>query len=226
MKNIIAIIPARSGSKGIKNKNLKLLGGKPLLGLAVQQCVKSKLFSKIYLSTDSEKYAKIGKKFGPIEIILRPKKISSNISSDYLMIHHAIKNINIDYDFIAHIRPTSPLRKINQLQKAIRVFKRSNFSSLRLDFKGIYYMPGVIKAANIGDAAIIKTIIKILYNEGIKVISSIYFNPELSLKKGNYSKIKPNKKDYISIKKGTTFFKKTTLCSFIFIMDWFNLRST
>ena len=86
---------------------------------------------------------------------------------------------------------------------------KPNFSSLRLDFKGIYYMPGVIKAANIGDAAIIKTIIKILYNEGIKVISSIYFNPELSLKKGNYSKLKPNKQDYISIKKGMTFFKKT-----------------
>ena len=86
---------------------------------------------------------------------------------------------------------------------------KPNFSSLRLDFKGIYYMPGVIKAANVGDAAIIKAIIKILYNEGIKVISSIYFNPELSLKKGNYSKLKPNKQDYISIKKGMTFFKKT-----------------
>ena len=86
---------------------------------------------------------------------------------------------------------------------------KPNFSSLRLDFKGIYYMPGVIKAANIGDAAIIQTIIKILYNEGIEVISSIYFNPELSLKKGNYSKLKPNKEDYISIKKGTIFLKKT-----------------
>ena len=86
---------------------------------------------------------------------------------------------------------------------------KPKFSSLRLDFKGIYYMPGVIKAAKKGDAAIIKAIIKILYNEGIKVISSIYFNPELSLKKGNYSKLKPNKQDYISIKKGMTFFKKT-----------------
>ena len=70
-------------------------------------------------------------------------------------------------------------------------------------------MPGVIKAANIGDAAIIKSIIKILNNEGIKVISSIYFNPELSLKKGNYSKHKPNRQEYISIKKGIAFFKKT-----------------
>ena len=86
---------------------------------------------------------------------------------------------------------------------------KPNFSSLRLDLKGIYYLPSVIKAAKIGDAAIIKSIIKILNNEGIKVISSIYFNPELSLKKGNYSKIKPNNHDLISIKKGKVFFNKT-----------------
>ena len=86
---------------------------------------------------------------------------------------------------------------------------KPNFSSLRLDFKGIYYMPSVIKAAKIGDAAIIKSIIKILNNEGIKVISSIFFNPDLSLKKGNYTKLKPNKQDLISIKKGKIFFNKT-----------------
>ena len=86
---------------------------------------------------------------------------------------------------------------------------KPNFSSLRLDFKGIYYMPSVIRAAKIGDAAIVKSIIKILNNEGIKVISSTFFNPELSLKKGNYSKLKPNKQDIISIKKGKVFFNKT-----------------
>ena len=85
---------------------------------------------------------------------------------------------------------------------------KPNFSSLRLDFKGIYYMPSVIRAAKIGDAAIIKSIIKILANEGIQVISSIFFNPELSLKKGNYSMIKPSKKEIISINKGKTFFSK------------------
>ena len=86
---------------------------------------------------------------------------------------------------------------------------KPNFSSLSLDFKGIYYMPSVIRASKIGDAAIIKSIIKILNNEGIKVISSIFFNPELSLKKGNYTKLKPNKKDLISIRKGKFFFNKT-----------------
>ena len=85
---------------------------------------------------------------------------------------------------------------------------KPKFSSLRLDLKGIYYMPSVIRAAKIGDAAIIKSIIKILANEKIQVISSIFYNPELALKKGNYSKIKPTKQDIISIKKGKTFFSK------------------
>jgi len=85
---------------------------------------------------------------------------------------------------------------------------KPKLSSLRLDLKGIYYIPTVLKAAQIGDAAIIKAIIKILASEGIKVISSIFFNPELSLKKGIFSKIKPLKQDIESIKKGVAYFNK------------------
>ena len=85
---------------------------------------------------------------------------------------------------------------------------KPKFSSLRLDMKGLYYMPSVIHAAKKGDAAIIKAIIKILKNEGIKVINSIYYNPELSLKSGNYTKLKPNKIDLVSIKKGIKYFAK------------------
>ncbi|WP_440634872.1 LpxI family protein [Candidatus Pelagibacter sp. HIMB1746] len=85
---------------------------------------------------------------------------------------------------------------------------KPNFTSLRLDLKGIYYMPSVIRASKIGDAAIIKSIINILANEGIKVISSIYFNPELSLKKGNYTKTKPNRSDNNSIKNAKNYFNR------------------
>ena len=69
-------------------------------------------------------------------------------------------------------------------------------------------MPGIIKAAKLGDAAIIKSIIKILDNENIKVISSTFFNPELTLKSGNYTKLKPNMSDSSSIKKGIAYFNK------------------
>jgi len=78
---------------------------------------------------------------------------------------------------------------------------KPKFSTLRLDLKGIYYMPSILKAAKLGDAAIIKAIIKILDNEKIKVISSVLFNPELTVKRGNYTKLKANKKDINSIKK-------------------------
>ena len=83
---------------------------------------------------------------------------------------------------------------------------KPKFSSLRLDLKGIYYMPSVIKAAKSGDAAIIKVIIKILKKENIKVISSNFFSPELSLKARNYTKLKPTVKDIKSIKKGVDYF--------------------
>ena len=85
---------------------------------------------------------------------------------------------------------------------------KPKFSTLRLDLKGIYYMPSVIRAAKKGDAAIIKAIIEILNNEGIKVVSSIHFNPELALKSGNYTKLKPNDNDIVSIKRGIKYFNK------------------
>ncbi len=79
--------------------------------------------------------------------------------------------------------------------------KKPKFSKLRLDLKGVYYMPRIIKSAKLGDAAILKEIIKILKKEKIKTVSSLSFNSELTLKKGNYSKIKPNKEDKIDINK-------------------------
>lgn len=79
--------------------------------------------------------------------------------------------------------------------------KKPNFSKFKLDLKGIYYIPRIIKASKLGDAAILKEIIKILAQNKIKTENSLIFNPELSLKKGNYSKIKPNKQDQLDIKK-------------------------
>ena len=86
---------------------------------------------------------------------------------------------------------------------------KPQINKLKLDLKGIYYIARIIKAAKKGDAAILKELIKILLENKIKVISSISFNPELTLKKGIYSKIKPNKDDALYIKKGIKILKKT-----------------
>tara|TARA_B100000029_G_C17391767_1_gene893677 strand:- start:164 stop:955 length:792 start_codon:yes stop_codon:yes gene_type:complete len=104
---------------------------------------------------------------------------------------------------------------IGQFGKIIKIFKENkcnkvlfagtvkkpNLSKLRLDFKGVYYIPRIIKSSKIGDAAILKEIIKILRQEKIKTISSLTFNHELALKKGNYTKIKPNREDRADINK-------------------------
>ena len=79
--------------------------------------------------------------------------------------------------------------------------KKPNFSKIRLDLKGVYYMPRIIRRSKLGDAAILKEIIKILNLERIRTISSLTFNSELALKKGNYTKIKPNKDDKADIRK-------------------------
>jgi len=94
--------------------------------------------------------------------------------------------------------------KENKCKKVLfaGTIKKPNFSKLRLDFKGIYYIPRIIRSSKLGDAAILKEIIKILKFEKINTISSIKYNPELTLKKGNYSKTKPNAEDKVDIKKG------------------------
>ena len=104
---------------------------------------------------------------------------------------------------------------IGQFGKIIKIFKKNkcrkvlfagkvkkpNFSKLRLDFKGIYYIPRIVRSSKLGDAAILREIIKILKQERINTLSSLTYNPELTLKKGTYSKIKPNKDDNLDIKK-------------------------
>ena len=91
--------------------------------------------------------------------------------------------------------------KENNCKKVLFAGKvnRPNFSRLRLDLKGIYYIPRIIKASKLGDAAILKEIIKIFAQIKMKTENSLKFNPELSLKKGNYSKIRPNKQDQLDI---------------------------
>ncbi len=111
---------------------------------------------------------------------------------------------------------------IGQFGKIIKILKQNNckkvlfagkvtkpkLSRLKLDLKGIYYMPRIIKSSKLGDVAILKEIIKILKIERIKTVSSLNFNPELTLKKGNYSKIRPNNKDKKDIKKAIVTLNK------------------
>ena len=85
---------------------------------------------------------------------------------------------------------------------------KPKISSLKLDLTGIYYIPRILKASKLGDAAILKELIKILSENKIKVVKLNIFNPELTLKKGNYTKIKPSKVDKLNIQKGIKVLNK------------------
>jgi DUF1009 family protein len=100
--------------------------------------------------------------------------------------------------------------KENKCNKVLFAGKinKPKISSLKLDFKGLFYIPRIIKASKLGDAAILKELIKILAEHKVKVIKSNFFNPELTLPKGNYTKTKPNKKELIEIKKGINSLNK------------------
>ena len=91
---------------------------------------------------------------------------------------------------------------------------KPNFKSIKLDFKGIYYMPKIIKSSKLGDAAILKQIINILKKEKIQTVRSDKFTPEISLPKGNYTKIKPNASDKKDILCGQKALKKSGNFSF------------
>ena len=88
--------------------------------------------------------------------------------------------------------------------------RKPNFSKIKLDLKGIYYISKIVKKSKLGDAAILKEIINIFRKEKIKTISSNFLTPELSLKKGNYTKFKPNKKDKIDIRNALNALKKSS----------------
>jgi N-acylneuraminate cytidylyltransferase len=132
--NVIAVIPARSGSKGIKDKNIKIINGKPLIYWTVKTALESKFINRVLVSTDSMKYANIVKKYGAEVPLLRPKSISKDKSTDIEFFIHFIKSLKLSQeDLLVHLRPTTPYRDIKVINKAIKFFKKNinNYTALR-----------------------------------------------------------------------------------------------
>ena len=132
----VAIIPARSGSKGIKNKNIQKIRNKPLLAWAIDACKKSKKIDYFFVLTDSSVYKKIAIKYGSNVPFKRPKSISKDSSTDIEFVKYSIKKLaelKIYPKIILNIRPTTPFRDYKIIDKAITIFKKNykKYSSLR-----------------------------------------------------------------------------------------------
>lgn len=132
-KTFLAIIPARSGSKGVKDKNIKLLCGKPLVQYTIEEAIKSNIFDEIFLSTDSSKYADIAIKCGASVPFLRPDEISQDKSNANEYIIHTIneyKKIRKDFDYFILLQPTSPLRTSDDIINATNILIDENMDSV------------------------------------------------------------------------------------------------
>lgn len=117
---MIALIPARSGSKGIPDKNIYPIIEYPLLSYTIAACKLSEYISDVYVSTDSEEYAKIAKKYGAIVPFIRPKELALDNSTDFEVLEHFFNNVN-DKE-ICFLRPTTPIRDPKVLDECVRYY--------------------------------------------------------------------------------------------------------
>lgn len=118
---MIAVIPARGGSKGIYKKNIKILNDKPLIAYTIEEAYKSNVFKKVVVSTDDEEIAEVSKRYGAEVPFIRPDNISGDlISSDEVVLHTIdfFERKNQKFDYVCKLQPTSPLRKAEHIYEA------------------------------------------------------------------------------------------------------------
>lgn len=124
--NNIAIIPARSGSKGLKDKNIKLLNGKPLMAYTIEAALQSKKFSTVMVSTDSEQYAQIAREWGAEVPFLRLAESSSDIASSWSVVREVLsmyKDLHQEFDCLALLQPTTPLREASEIVAGFKLME-------------------------------------------------------------------------------------------------------
>lgn len=144
--NILCTICARAGSKGIKNKNLKKINGKPLIFHTIKNAKKVSNFTEIVISSDSKKVINLGKKYKIKNNLVRPKNLAKDKSPKIPVIRHALiemeKKCNKKFSIIVDLDVTAPLRKNIDIKNALKKFKKNNYHtmfSVNIARKNPYY---------------------------------------------------------------------------------------
>lgn len=123
--NILAIIPARSGSKSVPHKNIRLINGKPMLSYSIEHAKKSKYINRIVLSTDSEEYADIGRKYGAEVPFIRPAEYATDNALDIDVFYHCLTYLaeteGYKADIVVQLRPTYPIRNVKDIDAMIEI---------------------------------------------------------------------------------------------------------
>ena len=127
---VLCLITARSGSKGLKNKNILKLGSHPLLAWPIQAAIKSKFIDDVVVSTDCTKIAKIARKYSAETPFLRPKYLAKDTSSSIDVILHALKklneNYNRNYQYLILLEPTSPFTTAKDIDTSLKLLIKKN----------------------------------------------------------------------------------------------------
>lgn len=132
MRNL-AIIPARSGSKGLKDKNIKLLNGKPLLAYSIEAAKNAGIFEEIFVSTDSKLYTDIAIEYGASVPFLRSEKNATDTASSWDVVREALfqyEEMGRFFDTVTLLQPTTPLRTADNIKEAYEILQRNNTNSV------------------------------------------------------------------------------------------------
>lgn len=132
-KRFLAIIPARSGSKGLKDKNIKELNGKPMIAYSIETAKNSSIFDDIIVSTDSQQYANISLEYEASVPFLRPEYLSTDTATTNDVVEYTIKELmklRKEYDYFVILQPTSPLRKAEDILGAVKLLFEKNANSV------------------------------------------------------------------------------------------------
>lgn len=122
----IAVIPARSGSKGLKDKNIIDICGKPLMAYSIEAAVVCNQFDRVIVSTDSEKYGEIAKNYGA-EVMYRGEDLSDDRATTYMVLKDLLGKVDAEIDYFVLLQPTSPMRDAEHIMQAVEKFE-DNFS--------------------------------------------------------------------------------------------------
>lgn len=133
---VLAVIPARSGSKSIRDKNIRIVGGRPLIAWSIEHALQSKRVGRTIVSTDSEQYAEIARQYGAETPFLRPKEIAGDESTDFELFLHALQWLKEHEGYVpeicVHLRPTCPVRKPRAIDELVQILQdRPDLDSVR-----------------------------------------------------------------------------------------------
>lgn len=126
---LVAIIPARKGSKRLIDKNIRVICNKPMVAYAIEEAIKSKCLDKVVVSTDDSRVVKIAGEYD-VEVVIRPDDLAQDITPQLLVVEHVKESLGVQSYDVVLLQPTSPLRTVEDIDKGIEIYLTGKFSSV------------------------------------------------------------------------------------------------